>query len=58
MTLNDSLITFYQSRIDDLRLSLTYINEPLTINSITVDINYYLTLILQRVKFVNSQHGN
>jgi hypothetical protein len=41
--------------VDDLRLSLTYIDDPFTLISINLDITYYLSLILQRVNFINSQ---
>ncbi|MFT5852700.1 MAG: hypothetical protein ACI87J_002678 [Colwellia sp.] len=56
MKTTDTLIIFYQQSIDELRSSLLFNKDPFVCNSITVDINYYLMLISDRVLFINSQY--
>lgn len=51
----DSLVTYYEGLVDELRVSLLANHDPFVVNAIDVDITYFLGLIHDRVSFVNSQ---
>jgi len=53
MIKHDDLITFYQAKIDVLRCSLSLSQDELTTYSINLDIDYFLSLISQRLVFIN-----
>lgn len=58
MIKTDPLISFYQSLIDESRASLVNNSDPLLTNILTLDINYFLKLISDRVLFINSHCRN
>lgn len=53
MIKSDSLIIFYQIRIDELRGLLVNNKDPFFRNTIDLDISYFLQLINDRVSFLN-----